>query len=194
MARKSPAGTLKRGLAKIGKLWKKQQFDRALAELEALIAARQDNAQLLVMRSQLIRLQEKEEGHPTLDDARNDLETAAALDEQSPIPLIELGYFHYVIDDDARAALPQFERATACCKRLLRESLLGQAGALEELGRTTEARECLIQALALFLGHDEEAGYPSDDEIINRLKNLQDPETSRAGVPRTTLTARQRSG
>jgi tetratricopeptide (TPR) repeat protein len=176
MALKSASHPLKKGLTKVWRDWREQRFDRALAEVERLIRDRPDNAQLLVIRSQLIRLQGDEDGTRTLDDARDDLEAAATLDEQSPIPLIELGYFRYAIDDDAKAALTPLRRATARCRQLLRESLFGQAGALEELGRAAEAEDCLRQALMLSPRDGGTGDFPTDHDIYERLKDLRTPE------------------
>ena len=77
------------------------------------------------MRSDLTQLQDDEDGSPTLTDAKADLETAVAMDEDSPVALIELGYFVYAIEDDVRTALKHFQKAIPICRSHLKTRIIG---------------------------------------------------------------------
>jgi tetratricopeptide (TPR) repeat protein len=158
--------SLKRGVSKARRLWREERVDEALAEVEHLLQAWPNNPHLLVMRADLIRLQDDEDGTPTLSDAKSDLELAVALDEDSPAPLIELGYFVYVIEDDATTALKHFQKAIRLCRSLLKDALIGQAKALSELGREAEAVLSLTEAYS----HD---GKSDGKEILEQLRQLQ---------------------
>jgi tetratricopeptide (TPR) repeat protein len=160
---------LRRGLSTVRKLWREQQFGSALEEVNRLLEERPDNAPLLVMRAELIQLQDDEEGVPTLDDARADLKQAVALDETSPTPLIELAYFLFAVDDDAESASRYFQRAIKLGQSLLKEALVGQAEALSELGRESEAIDCLIQAYGLNPQNDKSGR----EDVRERLRSLQ---------------------
>jgi Flp pilus assembly protein TadD len=162
------ATDLRKGLSAIRKHWRAQRFGLALEEVQRLLEERPDNAQLLVMRASLTQLQDDEDGIPTLDDARADLKRAVALDEDSPTPLIELAYFLFAIDDDAESASKYFQKAIKLCQSLLKEALLGQAEACSELGRESEAVDCLIRAYGL----PTQNGKSGAAEIIERLKSL----------------------
>ncbi len=166
--------SMKKDIAKVWQLWRLGQYDRALAEVERLLETRHDNSQLLVMRSQLIRLQDREDkdATPTLDDAKADLELAVELDEQSPVALLEMGYFLYAIEDDAKAASQYFQKAIVECQQLLREALLGQAGALEEQGRESAARDCLVRAYILHPINGKTSKFPTNEDIVERLNDL----------------------
>jgi tetratricopeptide (TPR) repeat protein len=161
---------LKRGLAKVWRDWESQRFDRALAEIERLLESQPDNPRLLVMRANLIPLQDEVvAGGPTLEDARKDLKTAIKLDDRSPNPLIELGYFLYTFDDDAKAASKYFQKAIELCRELLKNALIGQAKALSELEHDAEAMGCLAEAYWL----SEHNGKLNAEEIIEQLRSLQ---------------------
>jgi tetratricopeptide (TPR) repeat protein len=158
--------TLKRGISKARRLWREERFAEALAEVDRLLSEWPNSPHLLVMRADLISLQEDEEGEPTLEDAKADLERAVALDEDSPAALTELAYYAYEIEDDARTALKHFQKAVRLCRSLLKDALTGQAKALSELGRDVEALECLAQAI-------NQNGKSGSEEILEQLRQLQ---------------------
>ena len=172
----SIAAKKRKGFAKVWDLWQEKRYDKALVEVDRLVKENVGNSQLLVMRSQLIRLQDDENDTPSLEDAKADLIRAAELDDQSPVPLIEMGYFLYAIDDDAKAASAQFKKSITLCKELLREALVGQAGALEELGKYSEAKDCLMQAYFLTSNNGKSSIFPNANAIVERLRDIQASE------------------
>jgi len=87
-----------------------------------------------------------------------------------------LGQFLYAIEDDAEAAAQCFDKAITLCKRLLKEALLGQAKALTELGRASEAFACLAQTYWLQAGNGKSLNGADSEEILERLKDLAHSE------------------
>jgi len=120
------------GLAELAKLWEPGRFQKALALVNRLLQEWPDNPVLLVKKAHLIQLQETMEG-PSLEVAREALERAAMLDDHSPFPLIELGFFHFAVQDDAQTALRYFQEAEALSKTLLKECRSGMKAAMSEL-------------------------------------------------------------
>ncbi|CAN5915167.1 hypothetical protein BH23PLA1_BH23PLA1_34240 [soil metagenome] len=96
--------TLKKGLVKVGQDWQARRYVAALEGVERLLEFSPGNPVLFVMRAQLTQLQDEDSSGPSLRDVSKDLKSAVALDQQSPVPLIELGYFTYAIEDDAKKA------------------------------------------------------------------------------------------
>ncbi|MEJ7637032.1 MAG: hypothetical protein WKF75_03330, partial [Singulisphaera sp.] len=68
---------LKQGLAKVGRARYDRHYLQALMEVDRLLEISPANPSLLILRAQLIQLQEDEAGAPALDDARMDLKLAA---------------------------------------------------------------------------------------------------------------------
>ncbi len=160
---------LKQGLAKVGREWDDGHYLQALVEVDRLLEISPANPSLLILRAQLIQLQDDAAGSPTLDDARLDLKLAADLDERSPVALIELGYLIYATADDAKAATRYFQKAIPLCRDLLKEALIGQAKAFSELERDSDALACLAEAYSL-LPHN---GKSSTEEFLEQWKSLQ---------------------
>src|SRR5207237_7072181 len=104
-----------------------------------------DNPDVLVVWANLLQRQDEDVG-PPLEESRAALERAVDLDEQGPMPLIELGQYLYALENDNKAAIKCFTKAIGLCKRLLREALLTKAKALAELGHRSEALACLAEA------------------------------------------------
>ncbi len=132
-----PTAAFTSGLERIDALWKPGHFGKALALVDRLLTEWPDNPVLLVKRGQLIQLQESE-GGPGLEEARAMLERAANLDEESPLPLIERGFFLFAVEDDAAAAAACFEKAEALGVRLLKECRKGKRAALAELSEAKQ--------------------------------------------------------
>jgi tetratricopeptide (TPR) repeat protein len=169
--------SLKRGVSKARRLWSEGRVDRALSEVERLLKVWPNNPHLLVMRAELIQLQDDVDGTPTLEDAKSDLELAAGLDEDSPEALIELGYFLFVNDDDAKEALKRFDKAVYLCVDLFTQALVGHAEALAELGQETKALSSLMMACSLV------GRYPGSvrESVLQRIKGLMMESTLEAG-------------
>ncbi len=139
--------SFKQKLAEVLRLWKRKQYDRALAAVDELRSEWPGNARLHVLWASLVQLQE----NPThsLANVKHALREAVDLDKESPAAAIELGHFLDAVEDDPHAASKVFAEATALARRLLIEGLLGQAKALIQLEKREEALRCLVEAISL---------------------------------------------
>lgn len=162
---------MKRGLAQVRRQWRTGRYDRALAQVDRLLKDWPDNPHLLILRGNLIQLQEDDAG-PTLKDAKRALQRAVDLDEESPSALIELGHFLNASEDDAKAAAKCFAKAIRLCKRLLKEALLAQAKVLSELDRRPEALACLTEVYWLQSQNGKSARGPGNEELLEQLAAL----------------------
>jgi predicted Zn-dependent protease len=126
--------SLRQGLEDVDRQWRAGHFAQALTQVDRLLEEWPSNPHLLVLRAELIQLQDTCEG-PTLDDVKADLEHAVELDPDSPAPLIELGHFLLAVEDDAEAAVPCFQRAVDLCVRLLKDAQHGRDQAHQELAQ-----------------------------------------------------------
>ncbi len=168
---KKRASALKSELEKVRRLCDKAQYDRAFAAVEQLLKQWPDNPHVLVMWANLLQLQEEDVG-PSLEKARAALQRAVDLDEQAPMPLIELGQYLFALEDDAKGASKCFDKAIALCKRMLKEALLGKAKALTELERSSEAFACLAQGYWIQSLNGKSLNGPAGQEILEQLKEL----------------------
>lgn len=166
---------LKQGLAKVRRDRQAGRFDQALATVGELLRDWPDQPRLLVLRAELIQLQEDEKA-PGLDEAKADLQRAVELDEESPTALIELGRFLSAVEDDAGSAAKCFDKAASLCVRLLKDALLAQAEVLAELDRREEALACLAQAYWLQAHSGKPGRGPNGSEILEQLERLPRPE------------------
>ena len=157
---------LKQGLDLVRKYRRGKRFDRALREIDELLETRQDNAQLLVIRAELIQLQDDEQNAPTLSEAKSDLELAVSLDDQSANAWNELGHYLFAVEDDPKSATKCFDKVVKLSREVLRQALLAQADVLSELGRDEDAIACLWEAY----GVASRDGKSGRSEVIGRLK------------------------
>lgn len=164
------ATSLKKGIGKVRRDWLAERFADALSEVEHLLSEYPDHPQLLTMRAALIQLQHDEEGTPTLEDAKDDLLKVVELDEASPSAWIDLGYFVYAVENDAKASVKHFQKAVQLSRRLLKDALIGQAEALAELDEEAKAQRCLLEALQI-ASHNGKADLK---RIVEQLDSLQD--------------------
>ena len=164
------ADSLKRGIAKVLRLWNDQEYALALQQVNSLLEQWPNTPYLLVMRADLTQLQDVEEGEPTLGDARGDLELAVILDEECISAWIELGYCQFVHEDDAVAAIKNFREAIRLSRKFLKDALIGQAKALLELERDAEAMTCLAEAYTLTAKRDDKR---RGAEILEELRHLR---------------------
>jgi hypothetical protein len=163
--------SFKRGVAKARREWLAKRYDRALAQVDRLLEEWADNPQLLVMWADLVQLQGGEDG-PTLEDAKAAYQRAADLDQPSPSALLELGHFHYAVEDDAEKATQFFAKAINLCKSQLRQALLGQAKALAERDRKAEALACLAEAYWLETHDSKQRNGADGQALLNGIKEL----------------------
>ncbi len=145
--------TFEQRLAKIHREWGAERYDVALRAVENLLKDFPGNSNLHIFWANLVQLQDKP--RHSLDEARKALEKAAVFDMDSPSGAIELGHFLDAVVDDPQSASKAFSEGITAARRLLIDGLLGQAGALMQLGRREEALKCLMEAL--YLSNNEQS-------------------------------------
>jgi tetratricopeptide (TPR) repeat protein len=163
--------SLKRGLEKARRLCDDGRHDRAFTLIDRLRQKWPDNPELLVMWANLLQLQAENVG-PPLQEAKRALQRAVGLSEESPRPLIELAHYLFALDDDTQAASRCFTKAVALSRRLLQEALQGEARALVELGRRSDALGCLAEAYWLGARNGKQADGEETSKILEQLKEL----------------------
>lgn len=166
-----PAPSLKRALEKIRRLAAEARYERAFAEAEKLLHEWPDNPQVLVTWANLLQMQEADVG-PPLEKAKAALQRAVDLDEQAPLPIIELGQYLFALDDDSKEASKLFARAISLSKRLLTDALICQAKTLIELGRRAEGMSCLAEAYWLQARHGKTENGATSAELLERFEEL----------------------
>lgn len=158
--------SLKKGLRSVWKFWREEKFDLALGAVDRLLETRPDSAQLLLLRGELIQLQEPGDSAPPLDQAKDDLERAAGLDDRSPEVWLELAAFLWTFEDDAEGASRCYQKAIRLCREMLVQALVGRAETLNELGREDEAVTHLVEALDL----ESSGRKPAGQGVLKRVK------------------------
>jgi tetratricopeptide (TPR) repeat protein len=139
--------TFKQRLSAVSRLWAEAEYDKALAEVESLLATWPGNAHLHVLRASLIQLQD--EASYDLDEARQALQQAIELDQASPEAAIELGHYLDDVEDDPQAALKAYAEGVATARHALIEGLIGQAKAYRQLDMREDFLRCLLDVLYL---------------------------------------------
>ena len=165
--------TFRRKLSAVRAAERKGDYAKALAALDALIEEWPGNSTLLVHRAMLIQLQDG--AGPPLSEAKQALQAAHELDEKLPSAMIELAQFELSVKDDAAAAYEGFSEAAAVCSRLLIETLLGQAKALMEMDRRSEAFDCLARVRWLQnakVNGDAASLDPDDRKLVETWEEL----------------------
>jgi tetratricopeptide (TPR) repeat protein len=161
----------KRALAEIRSLRQRRRYVGALAAVDALLNQWPDQPALLVLRGELIQLQD--EDGPPLDDVVAALKRAVALDDRNADAWLELGHFQFAVEDDAKAADKTFAQAVAASRATLIAALVGRAAALEEMGRKREAFDCLSVARYIQSAVATENGSAADESsLFDRWESL----------------------
>jgi tetratricopeptide (TPR) repeat protein len=163
--------SFKQKLAKVFRHWRDDQYDLALSDVEELLKSWPGNAQLYILWASLVQLQE-EPSH-RLDEAKQALQQAVEVDANSPAGPIELGHYLDTVEDNPRAASKTFSEGIRSARRLLMDGLLGQARALLQLDKRTEALKCLMEWLYLANIDNPSAGGKSANAAPDIL--LRDP-------------------
>lgn len=163
-------GSFTAGLSDVMSLWVDEDYARALDRVEDLRSAWPGNAQLLVLRAQLIQL--ADEPAASLADAQRALEQAVEFDPQSPAAAIELGHFLDNVEDDPQAAARAFAQGIATARRRLIEGLLGRARSLLQLDRRDEAAHDLDEAARLIDAEPAGTKGPFASRLDELLKEL----------------------
>ena len=108
-----------------------EDFDGCLRSFKRLEQQRPLTPGELVVKSRCFQLASEEMGG--LESAEEALRTAIELDEDYIPALIDLGWFHYAIQDDAKKGLSYFVRAEELGKAQVEEARDGKEKCLEEL-------------------------------------------------------------
>lgn len=140
-------------------LYSEERFDEALDKLIELGEMIELSPYLLVLKGKHILLSDK--GPYELADARKAFEAALDIQEDCVEALLELGWFHYAVEDNAAEAKPFFEKALAVSKGQTTEIVEGFAKCLCEIAGKDKALE--------FIG-DILAKSPLDEEKIAEVK------------------------
>jgi hypothetical protein len=161
----------KRKVTAVQALMADRKYSQALAEVDELLQEWEDQPALLVIRSQLIQLQEDD--GPPLDAAADALKRATMLYEKDSSAWLELAHFQFAVEDNARAAEKSFAKAVnASCETLI-EALIGRAAALDELNRKSEAFDCLSAAKNLQNAIAPSKGsHPTETRLFERWESL----------------------
>ncbi|UXY54038.1 tetratricopeptide repeat protein [Pseudomonas tohonis] len=123
---------------KISRLMKEKSFNLVIEEYKNL-KNEQLTPCLLIMKSTAIQLAEDSQGY-TLDDAKEALFSALALDPENPETLMELGYFYYAVEDNTQNSITFFDDAAKKSRKILLNSIMGGINARLELGLKSEAK------------------------------------------------------
>lgn len=86
----------------------------------------------LVLKGQCLQLSPKG-GAKELEAAESSFNAALSTDPEYVPALLELGWFYYAVEDDAKRALPFFDRAIAVSLEQLKEAIKGKRDCVEEL-------------------------------------------------------------
>ena len=136
-------------LSAISRLWEKEDYDTALAEVDQLRKSWPGNAHLMVIWASLVQLQEQPKHG--LDEAKQALQQAVELDDSSPAAAIELGNFLDAVEDNPQAAAKMYAEGVVVARQLLLAALIGQAKVLLQLNKRKEAVRCIREALRVEL-------------------------------------------
>jgi tetratricopeptide (TPR) repeat protein len=134
----------KRQTRAIRALMSDRKYAQALEELDKLLQEWHQQPALLVLRGELIQLQE--ENGPPLEEAADALKRATVLHENDAGAWLELAHFQFAVEDNTKAAEKSFARAVDISRETLVAALIGRAAALDELNRKSEAFDCLSAA------------------------------------------------
>lgn len=138
----------KKALANIRRAMGNEAYAEALQQTDELLTHWPDNPVLLVLRANLIQLQD-DASAPSLDEARAALQHAVVLAGDAAAPLIELGHFRDAVEDDPTGASECFAQAARLAREQLATALRAQAQTLIQLDRREEAFACLAEAYHL---------------------------------------------
>jgi tetratricopeptide (TPR) repeat protein len=165
---KTAKSDFKQQLRAIRRARRNGNADAALAELEKMLKTWPDHPHLLVEKSRLIQLSE----NPLLPlaHAKRALKRAIAVDDDSPTPWIELGYYLFVIDDQDEKAEEKFDRAIELALRHLIEAITGKLEAVLDQDDPLRARKVTDLGDLVRLGQILAGRYQKNDSPeIGRL-------------------------
>ncbi len=162
----------KQKLSNVSRLWEKEDYDTALAEVESLLQIWPGNAHLHILWASLVQLQE--DPKHDLNEAKKALRQAVELNKESPAAAIELGHFLDNVEDDPLAASKAYAGGVAAARRFLIEGLIGQAKALRQLEKRDEFLRCLLELLHVAQAEKDSNRTKADEPGTDIL--FQSPE------------------
>jgi tetratricopeptide (TPR) repeat protein len=115
-----------------------EQFDVAVDMLRAIELRRTLSPQELVLKARCLQLHPVTDGR-LLTEAENALRTVLNADAEYVPALMELGWFHLNVENNAAEALGAFERAFKLADSAAAEALVGMSRSTEELRSRTAA-------------------------------------------------------
>jgi hypothetical protein len=118
-------------IAKIRRLARQGAVDRALLDVDRMLAVWRDHPRLLVLKARLIQLSDSADG-PSLDDARGALGRAAEMDAGYADAWTEWGFYLLNIQDDAKRAARKFDHAIEANTLALSEAIAGRMAAASD--------------------------------------------------------------
>jgi tetratricopeptide (TPR) repeat protein len=127
--------------------WSQHDYATAMTAVDSLRQHYPHNAHVQTLWGNLVQLQE--DTLYSLADAKQALETAVVLDQESPQPLLELGYYLQQVEDNPQRALEVFVQSVQLSRQAFLAGLMAQAKLYQELGQDDELHQCCAE-LALF--------------------------------------------
>ena len=137
-----------------------EKFDAALAALAKVEKTRRLGVAELVLKGECVQLASGAVT-PPLGEAERSFSAALEQDEDYVPALLELGWFHYAVQDEAEEGLAFFERALEISLDQLRDAIKGKRRCLEELESREAADEFLRDIVRSAL---KEEDFPRDLE------------------------------
>lgn len=113
------------------------QVDNSLELLKDWESHERLSIEELVYKARAIQLGSEESVYE-LEDAKDSLLDALGRERNYPVALTELGYFSWVVEDDAVEGLKYFDQAVAVLNELLGKAHEGRQKCLEELADLAE--------------------------------------------------------
>lgn len=119
-------------LDKLATLIAEERFDEVLLLMSAIEASRSLTLPELLLKGRSIQLASGK-GTPPLSEAERTFLQILGQDGDYVPALLELGWFYFSVEDDAKRAMPLFERAISLSRSQLNEAIKGKEDCLEEL-------------------------------------------------------------
>lgn len=129
-------------LTEIRELMSIGDIENALLRIEKFESLGLAVPQLLVLKSMCIQLGTGEQKYG-LSDVENALESALQIDSNCVEALIESAQYWFYVEDDAKRALPLFQKAFEISKGQILEAITGIAECMNEVSSSNEARAFL---------------------------------------------------
>ncbi|MFT0214073.1 hypothetical protein VQ643_15970 [Pseudomonas sp. F1_0610] len=148
-------------LNKIFKEMKEKNYDEALSLIKELEENTKLNSSMLAVKGMCMQGSDSESY--SLDDIRNIHQEAVDMDPFNVNALIELAYFYYAIDDDAKKAENYFATAIEKARARITEAVIGRAKCIAEITSSKDAINFLSKVSTI-----------DDESILMLVHDLED--------------------